>query len=303
MLAGLRYVLVTPARNEEDFLELTIRSVVEQSARPLRWVIVSDGSTDRTDEMVLAYAARHPWIELVRMPARPERHFGGKVACFNAGYEKVRALDFDVIGSLDADLSFDEGYFAFLLGHLAENPRLGLTGTPFVENGITYDFRYSSVEHVSGACQLFRRECYESIGGYVSVKGGGIDTIAVLSARMQGWETRTWLEKTCLHHRPMGAGMSKSAVAARFKLGQTHYREGFHPLWLTLRSIFQAGRKPYVLGGMAIFCGYFWAWVRRFDQPMGPALVAFQRCDQMRRLRALIFRSAGLTRPPTPSSV
>src|SRR5690606_3909110 len=119
------YVVITPARNEAQFIERTIQSMVAQDVRPLRWVIVSDGSTDGTDEIVARYAAEHFWIELIRMPDRPERNFAGKVHAFNAGYARVSGLPYDVVGSLDGDLSFDQDHFAFLLNKLAEDPELG----------------------------------------------------------------------------------------------------------------------------------------------------------------------------------
>ncbi len=201
MNSALSYVLVSPARNEAQFIELTIKSVIAQTVLPLKWVIVSDGSTDGTDEIVKKYASENPWIELVRMPERRERDFAGKVHAFNAGYARLKGLDYDVIGSLDADISFDEGYFSFLLQKLVADPKLGLVGTPFKDgpNSI-YDYRFVSIEHVSGACQLFRRECFEQVGGYVPVKGGCIDHIAVITARMKGWKTRTFTDKVCLHH-------------------------------------------------------------------------------------------------------
>src|SRR5258706_16383483 len=118
--SGLSYALITPARNEEAFIELTINSVIQQTVKPAKWIIVSDGSTDRTDQIVNQYAVDHRWIELVRMPERRERSFAGKVGCFNAGYERVKSLDCGIIGSLDADMSFDADYFAFLLGRFAE---------------------------------------------------------------------------------------------------------------------------------------------------------------------------------------
>src|ERR1035441_6434176 len=133
MAETLRYVIITPARNEEQFIELTVRSMIAQTLLPLRWVIVSDGSTDRTDEIVRGYAFEYPWIELVRMPERQERHFAGKVHAFNAGYEKVINLPYEVIGNLDCDVSFDGQYFEFLLRKLSENPQLGVAGTPFRE--------------------------------------------------------------------------------------------------------------------------------------------------------------------------
>src|SRR4051812_30971969 len=121
---GLRYVLVTPARNEEDFIELTLQSVVAQTMLPVRWLIVSDGSTDRTEEIVQRYSDEHKWIELVKRPVRKERHFGGKVDCFNTGYARLEGLDYDIVGSLDGDLSFVPQYFEFLMARFAENPKL-----------------------------------------------------------------------------------------------------------------------------------------------------------------------------------
>ena len=114
MLTLPSYVLITPARNEAQFIELTIKSVVAQTVLPLKWVIVSDGSTDGTDDIVRKYAADHPWIELVRMPERRERHFAGKVHAFNAGYARVRDLVYEVIGSLDGDISFGEDHISSL---------------------------------------------------------------------------------------------------------------------------------------------------------------------------------------------
>jgi len=213
------YILITPARNEARSIELTMRSVVAQSVHPLRWVIVSDGSTDRTDEIVSIYAADHPWIELLQLPERKERHFAGKVSAFNAGLERVQDLAAECICSLDADITFEPDYFEFLLGKMAADPALGLVGTPFRElSGDTYDYRFVSIEHVSGACQLFRRECFAAIGGYVPIKGGGIDHVAVITARMKGWKTRTFTEKHCLHHRDVGTAQA-GPVAAKFKLG------------------------------------------------------------------------------------
>ena len=167
------YVLVTPARNEEDYIEKTIRSVISQTVLPLKWVVVSDGSTDRTDEIVRKYLPRHPWMELVRMPERRERNFAGKATCFQAGYQKVRDLRFDVIGNLDADISFERDYFEYILDKFRGMPELGVAGTPFVEGTFQYDYNYVNIEHVSGPAQLFRRECFEEIGGYVPITGRG----------------------------------------------------------------------------------------------------------------------------------
>jgi glycosyltransferase involved in cell wall biosynthesis len=284
------YVLITPARNEAEFIELTIKSVVAQTVQPMKWVIVSDGSTDGTDEIVKKYTGDYPWIELIRMPERRERHFAGKVQAFNAGYASVKDLAYEVIGSLDADISFDEDYFSFLLRKLVESPALGLVGTPFREaSGETYDYRFVNIEHVSGACQVFRRECFETIGGYVPVKGGCIDHIAVVSARMKGWKTRTFTDKVCQHHRQMGTAQH-GVMVSRFRGGLKDYSVGNHPIYELSRVVFQMGKRPFVIGGLMLISGYLWAYLRRMERPVPRELVIFQRREQMLRLRNILTR-------------
>ncbi len=293
----LTYALITPARNEEAFIELTLKSMIAQTARPLKWVIVSDGSTDGTDEMVKKYAGQHDWIELLRMPERKERNFGGKVLCFNAGRDRLKDLKHDLIGNLDADLSFESDLFAILLAKFAANPKLGLAGPPFTEGKGTYDFRFSSIEHVSGACQLFRRECFDAIGGYTPLPGGGIDVVAALTARMKGWQTRTFPERICIHHRLMGSAKA-SAARISYRLGQKDFMLGRHPIWQLFRCVYQMRHPPCVVGGAALFAGYFWCALRRVQRPVSPEVVEFQRREQMHRLKMLFLgRLSGKTGP------
>lgn len=285
------YVLITPARNEAQFIELTIKSVVAQSVRPLKWVIVSDGSTDDTDEIVARYAANHPWIVLHRLADRQRRDFAAKVNAFNAGYEEVKHLPYEAIGSLDADLSFESDYFSYLLDRLASESKLGLVGTPFMEDGRqVYDYRFVSISHVSGACQLFRRTCFEEIGGYVPIKGGGIDKVAVLKARVRGWSTMTFTERVLTHHRTMGTA-SGGRLAATFRQGQKDYAFGNHPLWELFRGAYQtATMRPYLVGGLTLMSGYGMAALRRLERPVSREIVALQRREQMDRLRALFTK-------------
>jgi hypothetical protein len=225
------------------------------------------------------------------MPERRERHFAGKVYAFNAGYARVKDLKYEVIASLDGDISFDQEYFSFLLLKLAEDPGLGLVGTPFKDGpDRIYDYRFVSIEHVSGACQVFRRQCFEEIGGYVPVKGGGVDHIAVITARMKGWKTRTFPEKVCLHLRPIGTAQ-RGVLKARFRTGALDYALGGHPVWECFRTVYQMTKRPYVLGGLILGAGYVWALVRRVQGPIRPEMVAFRRREQMRRLRRF-FRKA-----------
>jgi glycosyltransferase involved in cell wall biosynthesis len=289
----LSYVLITPARNEEEYIENTIQSVVKQTVLPMKWVIVSDGSTDRTDEIVNKYSSRYDWIDLVRMPERRDRQFAAKVHCFNAGYERLKEISYDIIGSLDADISFERDYFEFLLSKFTEFTGLGVAGTPFVEGSKQYDYRFTNIEHVSGACQLFRRKCFRDIGGYVPIKGGGIDWTAVTTARMKGWTTRTFTEKTCFHHRTMGTGNS-STLMTWFRHGRKDYFLGGHPLWEMFRSCYQMTKRPYVIGGALLLFGYTWAFCNRVERPISKELMKFHRSEQMLRLKNMLGKTVGL---------
>jgi glycosyltransferase involved in cell wall biosynthesis len=284
--------LITPARNEATFIELTLKSVTAQTVTPLRWIVVSDGSTDGTDDIVRKYAADHPWIQLMRMPERQERHFAGKAHAFNAGRTAVADLAFEVIGNLDADVSFEPEHFEFLVTKFAEDPRLGVAGAPFREGNYQYDYRFSNIENVWGGCQLFRRACLDEIGGYVPVKGGCVDHIAVVSARMRGWKTRTFPEKICTHHRVMGTA-ERSELAAKYRAGIKDYSVGFHPVWEIFRTLYQMKHRPFIGGGLALGFGYAWSAVRRVKRPVSVELVAFTRREQMARLRRFLGRLVG----------
>jgi glycosyltransferase involved in cell wall biosynthesis len=287
----LTYVLVTPARNEQTFIEATILSVVAQTVRPKRWLIVSDGSTDETDAIVRRYAAQHAWIQFLRMPEHQDRQFAAKARCFAAGYEMLKPLAFDLIGNLDADITLPADYYEFLVAQFSGRLRLGVAGTPFVEDATqpgnhSYAHGAANLTHVSGACQMFRRICFEQVGGYLPIKGGAIDWIAVTTARMKGWETQTFLERVCFHHRVIGTG-NHSRLRARFHYGRKAYYVGGHPLWETLRGCFQMREKPLLIGGVYFNLGYWWAFITRMHRPVSQELMAFHRREQMMRLKGM----------------
>jgi len=285
------YVLITPARNEAQFIELTLKSVIAQTVRPLKWVIVSDGSTDGMDDIVRRYAVDHPWIELLRMPERQERHFAGKVYAFNAGYASVAKLPFDVIANLDADTSFESDYFSFLLQKLGDDSSLGLVGGKLVDTSTQQAYNYDNIgiDYVSGPCQVFRRKCFEDIGGYQPMTSGGVDLVAVLSTRTKGWGSRVFPEKVCLHHRRMNAAQM-TGFRERLHRGRMDYLLGSHPLWAFLRGIYQMKNKPYLIGGVLILVAYFGASLRGVTRTLPEELVSFRRKEQMRRLKQIFRR-------------
>jgi len=196
---------------------------------------------------------------------------------------------------LDADISFDPDHFEFLLQQLSSDPGLGVVGTPFTEDG-GYDSAVDSFEgerHVAGQCQLFRRECFEEIGGYVANPAGGVDWIAVTSARMKGWKTRSFLQKRYHHYRPMGTA-EKGSVRALFSYGEKDYYLGGSPIWQLFRVGYRCAKKPFLLGGLALLGGYGWAAARKVKRPVSPELVSFHRREQMQKLRTILGTSLRL---------
>jgi poly-beta-1,6-N-acetyl-D-glucosamine synthase len=283
------YVLITPARNEERFIDQTIQSVITQTVLPLKWVIVNDGSTDATPRIVGRYLSSHPWMEMVELPKHRNRSFAAKVHAFNAGYERVKNHDYAVIGNLDADVSFDADYLEFLLRKFQDDVTLGVAGSIFREEG--YSSATDSFEgqnHVAGGCQLFRRSCFDEIGGYIPNKAGGIDWIAVTTARMMGWKTRSFRDKSFFHYRSLGTA-ERGILASTFSYGEKDYYLGGHPIWEVFRVAYRATKKPYVVGGVALLSGYLSAFVRQMDRPISNELMGFHRREQMLKLKAILM--------------
>ncbi len=196
-------------------------------------------------------------------------------------------MEFGVIGNLDADLSFDPDYLGFLMQKFEQDPKLGVAGTPFLEDG--YDSAVDSFEgekHVAGGCQLFRRECFEEVGGYIPHEAGGIDWIAVTTARMMGWKTHSFSEKRFHHYRALGTA-ERGAVAALFSYGEKDYYLGNSPIWELFRVSYRMVHRPFLVPGLALLGGYSWAALRRTKRAVSPELMRFHRREQMKKLRAI----------------
>jgi len=227
-------------------------------------------------------------MELINLPTHRDRSFAAKVCAFNVGFERVKELGYEIIGNLDSDVSFEADYLEFLLGKFAEDARLGVAGTIFHEDG--YSSATDSFEgqnHVAGGCQLFRRRCFEQIGGYVPNRAGGIDWIAVTSARMMGWTTRSFREKSFFHYRSLGTA-ERSLLSSMFSYGEKDYYLGGHPLWEIFRVAYRTAKKPYLAGGMALLAGYVSAFFRQLDRPVSRELMRFHRKEQMAKLKSIL---------------
>jgi biofilm PGA synthesis N-glycosyltransferase PgaC len=198
---------------------------------------------------------------------------------------------FEVMGNLDADVSFGPDYMEFVMGKFAADPKLGVGGTPFTEVG-GYDSTRDSFEgqnYVAGPCQLFRHQCWLEIGGYVANKAGGVDWIAVMTARMKGWTVRAFPEKRFHHHRSMGTAQ-RGIHASMFSYGEKDYYLGGSPLWQLFRCAFRMTKRPFLTGGLALLAGYVSAALRRMPRAVSPELMRFHRAEQMKKLKS-VFRS------------
>jgi glycosyltransferase involved in cell wall biosynthesis len=280
-----RYVLVTAAYNEERHIADTLRSVSNQSLKPQRWVIVSDGSTDQTDEIARDWASRHPFIEIIRVEKSEEHDFATKVRALRRGFERLADIEYEFIGVLDADLSFEPNYFERVMEHFCNEPRLGIAGGDIEQlvDGTVVP-RLKDLNSVAGAVQLMRRECFEQTGGLPALKHGGEDAAIEIAARMHGWETRTFPELKVVHFGLVGAAAG-GLIKARINLGRRNFNLGYHPLFQLARSTYRVQERPYLLGGLAELVGFVVGKARDHEPSVDRDVVRYLRREQLEKLK------------------
>lgn len=277
-----RYIVVTAVKNEDRFIGETLSSMAAQSVKPAEWVIVNDGSTDSTPRIVKGYAKKNPWIRLVDADVSRRARGGHLVRLFCLGFSKVQTRDFDFIVKLDGDLSFEPGFFERAFSHLAQNPRLGITsGISYICSGGKLVEEKSARGHTLGACKVYRRECFEEIGGLVQAMGwDGIDEI---KARMKGWEAAPVPELRVIHLRP--EGKATGAFASGKERGRGSYFMGYHPLFFAFRAARNIVRSPLDAAGM--ITGYLSSALSGSNRIDDPEFIRFLRTNQLRKLLML----------------
>jgi len=279
------YVLVTAAYNERASIEKTLRSVVSQSLLPRHWVIVSDGSTDGTDEVVQEYARRHSFISLDRICEEHPRNFGAQAVAINRGFDTLQLTEYDYIGNLDADVSLPPDYFQRLLAKFALCNKLGLAGgTIYEDSGEGFEARpTNSIRSVPLALQVFRKECFEAVGRYPSLPFGGSDWYAEVKARMGGWRVESFPDLPAYHHRRTGGAVG--AIRYCFLQGKMDFALGVDPVFEVLKVASRAGVRPYGLGTIARFGGFVLAICTRQERLVSEAFIEFLRKEQRARIR------------------
>lgn len=284
------YVLVTAAYNEERFIENTIQSVVAQTWRPVEWNIVSDASTDKTDEIVERYASGYNFIHLVRITKEHPRNFAAQVNAINTGIQRLTRTDFEYFGNLDADITIDPDYFSRLLEKFQANDRLGIGGGLIYERSPDGQFRgrkRNSVESVAHACQFFRRACFNAIGGrYFPMPYGAPDVYAEVAARMKSWEVMSFADLLVYHHRFTGS--ADHYLRDHFRQGKADYSLGTLPMFELVRAIRRSADKPYLIGSLARLAGFGYSYCVGESRPVPSDFVRYIRKEQRERIASLL---------------
>lgn len=285
-----KFVLMTAAHDEEENIAKTIESLLAQTRLPERWVIASDASSDRTDEIIQRYAGQHEFIRFYKVTRAPGRSFGSKVSALQQASKLLQGVSYDFIGNLDADITLDPEYFEKLFERFESNSSLGIAGG-FVCERIGGEFqsrRSNRTYSVAHAAQLVRRKCYEQFGGYAVLEYGGEDWHAQTSARMNGWEAEAFPDLRVYHHRRTGE--ADNMVRHKFRQGRMDYSFGSDPVFEALKCVERIPERPLLIGGLARLAGFSWAWTRRDRRPVSAAFVSYLRSEQRAKMKAIFSK-------------
>jgi glycosyltransferase involved in cell wall biosynthesis len=291
-----RLLVVTPAKNEAQYISRTIASMLNQTVLPEQWIIVDDASTDDTPRLATDIARHHPWITLLQKDGSAERRVGlATVDAIKLALAKTDVPDFDFLCVLDADIELPASYFAQILAEFDRNPRLGIAA------GQVYEFNpkgqlvpmRGAPEATAGAVKCWRRRCFEEIGGLIEEPGW--DGIDQYQAAFYGWTTRTFDREgmSVLHLRQMGSS-HRGLLHGRARRGRSGYFMGSHPLWMLASAVFHASDSPFLLASLATLAGYFKAWGRSEPRINNPELIRFIRKKQLSILRSKLRVPFGL---------
>lgn len=284
-----KYILITPAYNEEKFIEGTIKAVIAQTIVPQKWLILDDGSTDNTGEIIKQYESKHDFIIYNQVQRTDiESYYARRIQVFLLGYEKIKNEDHDFVATLDSDLSLEPTYYELILAEFDRNPKLGIASGFYVDKvkgQLQAPVRDPDEISTPGGLQVFRRECFEAIGGYSVLKYGGSDTLAGIKARMNGWQTKHFPQYQAIHYRPLGTGNGTHILTAKYRVGQAEYALGNHPLFAlakSFRRIFL--EKPIVLASTARLTGFLSGYFVIKKREVSDEIIKFVRKEQIQRL-------------------
>ena len=281
------YIIITPAFNEEKYIESTIKSVLSQSIKPVQWLIVDDGSTDGMADIINKYASKYSWIKCCRR----EKEVGQTYYCSNVyaimeGYNEVKDKTFDYLAILDADIDLPENYYEIIISRMQSDVKIG------VASGVYQDLVDGKLIKVLNdrrstpkALQVFRGKCFDQIGGYLPMKFGGEDTVSCVMARMNGWKSWSFPDVVAVHNKPVGRGHSSNILKIRFRQGINEFGLATHPLFMFVKCIKRSFKeKPLFLSGTARFLGFVYGYFLGEKRQIDKATIKFIRKEQFKRL-------------------
>ena len=282
MSLTINYVVITPVRDEEHHIEKTIHSMASQRLLPQEWIVVDDGSTDRTGAILDKYSKKYAWLRVFHRENRGYRKSGGGVVeAFYYGLSKLTTSNWDYIIKLDGDLSFSPGYFERCFSHFKAEPRLGIGGGDIyndIDGKLTPE--KTTTFHVRGATKIYRKACWDGLGGLI--KAPGWDTLDEVKANMLGWQTRCFPDLTLVHHKMTGS--ADGTWGGWVKNGRANYISGYHPLFMILKCAKRAYSKPYIVGALGLLYGFISGYVQKVPQVEDKQLISYLRKQQLNRL-------------------
>lgn len=282
MKQSMKYVVVTPVRDEGQHIEETILSMVAQTMLPDEWIIVNDGSTDDTGVIIDRYAHRYPWIKTLHRENRGFRKSGGGVIeTFYEGYHALVSADWEFIVKFDGDLSFEPDYFECVFDRFAAESLLGVGGGGIyhLTNGCL-ELEKTPTFHVRGATKIYRRDCWMALGGLIPSPGW--DTLDEVKANMLGWKTCCFPELKLVHHKQTGSADGKWGAWVKYGMGS--YISGYHPLFMLLKCLKRTFEKPVLIGGLGLLYGFVLGYFKGIPQVDDRALISYLRRQQMNRI-------------------
>jgi len=284
-----KYVIITPAYNEQENIESVIKGVIAQTVHPVKWIIVDDGSTDRTLDIARRYEKSYSFLEChSRKRSNKQSYYASNVYAILSGYDKIKDLDFDYVAILDADIELCDNYYQEIFKRFDLNPDLGIAAGTYLEE-ICGKISEANIDRQSTpkAIQVFRTKCYQQIGGYIPFKNGGEDSCTEVMARMVGWQTWSFPEIKVIHRKPVGTAQGNSILHGRYGLGLTDYCLGAHPLFMLAKCLRRCVlEKPYLTSGICRLAGYLSGYLKAEPRQIPRHARDYLRKEQLKRLKA-----------------
>jgi glycosyltransferase involved in cell wall biosynthesis len=285
-IKSTKYIVISPVRNEEKNIEYTLKSVISQTIKPVKWIIVDDGSSDTSAEIVKKYAQNREWISLIQLPDRGHYDLmeGGEIKAFYKGYETIKDKKYEFLAKLDGDISFDKHYFENLLKEFRLNSKLGIaSGLCYIKKGNKLIPEKTYRKHPRGPARVYRRDCWDDIGGVEDKLTW--DAIDAYKARMLGWDTANFENIKATHH--VKTWKKGGLIHGLERAGRLQYLMGTHYLFFAAKVIKRTLSRPYIFGAGVMLYGYLKSYIAREPRVPEPKLINYIRKEQLKRLRLL----------------